>query len=734
MSNYYKKSVVLALTGIFLAGSILPFLALPVMASDPVNAGAFVFEDGMATWGSSVTIEPGQEFKISTYARNDSPDVQVTFVTMVDSVPQYSSYVTGSTFVLNNLGQWQAINDNGSFPFASGMTVTNDGILSPSESVQYKYSVKMPNFLPAGVTSASWSGPMLNFTDQTGNQTKGISENTSIQLVNVPQINSITVEQKTYQLGNTINFAVTGDAGKTAYVKFTTGTGEKTVTLTSTGTSYTGSYTVAAGDTISNTRARIYFENTAGIGSYRDAANDFSISAVAPVVTPPTTSGGGSTVSPSYTGGGSGSSAPLPTTTTGLFNSNGGTISLTLSSGTLVETTFANNTFSNNNDITLRLATAEEKKTAGPISSDTPFADENQFRLEGKLQGVDLTTFSKPYSIKIKLTPIQVASRNPEAYFITRYNSTTHQWTALTSTYSSDTKKITASTNEPCLFALAYNDKFVVQPIVTQPSIDTGFILGASTGIYPNGTLLKVKSNPAVWYIENNQRHLIPNPQVFQNRFNWKDVIELPNDKELNAYDRGDNLNFMAGTLIKSTAESTIYRVSSTGSLQPIKSEAVFLDRNYSYKSVITVSTETINALNKESAITDIDTLYEGDLVKAPTSVTVWRIGKNEEAMSFPNKDIFSAYKYNFNKVWTIARSRMEQIFNRVGEMNYPDGTLVKGTGKTVYVISDNTKRPFISDKIFTSMLYKWKNIKRVSDKYLANIPDGKAISTTLTW
>ena len=78
-------------------------------------------------------------------------------------------------------------------------------------------------------------------------------------------------------------------------------------------------------------------------------------------------------------------------------------------------------------------------------------------------------------------------------------------------------------------------------------------------------------------------------------------------------------------------------------------------------------------------------------------------------------------------RVRTINRDVFNQLARGV-DLNYPDGTLVraKDNAKT-YVIADSRKRE-ISPEDFKALLYRERNVKIISDRLLAQLPEAGPI------
>ncbi|OGY92162.1 MAG: hypothetical protein A3H70_04770 [Candidatus Komeilibacteria bacterium RIFCSPLOWO2_02_FULL_48_11] len=261
---------------------IIGVLGLSVKANNDIMVFGKLWEQGLDFWGNSVSVEPGQEFKITLFSGNYSQNQPVTNVKIIDSLPVNAAFVAGSSFqILNNDGVWEPLTDDGTTPFDDiGLAVTADGTLDAQEFANYKYTIKVDDFLPSNTTQLSWSGPTLYFTDASGNQTKNNSETVSITVVNLPAISSFTLSpaQSSYKLGDIITFTAIGSAGKTSSAQIAS----TTANLIDNAGTYAGSYTVQAGDNLSAV-PRAYLANDNGKGAYLDYQQNIVLDGVLPL-------------------------------------------------------------------------------------------------------------------------------------------------------------------------------------------------------------------------------------------------------------------------------------------------------------------------------------------------------------------------------------------------------------------------------------------------------------------
>ncbi len=94
--------------------------------------------------------------------------------------------------------------------------------------------------------------------------------------------------------------------------------------------------------------------------------------------------------------------------------------------------------------------------------------------------------------------------------------------------------------------------------------------------------------------------------------------------------------------------------------------------------------------------------------------------------------DIFNKFGYS----WTNIKSVSEDLLNNAppgkditNTYNYPDGTLIKGSGHPVYLVEKGLKRWIPNPQIFEARAFKWQNIIQAEDKILDKIKKGDDIS-----
>lgn len=463
--------------------------------------------------------------------------------------------------------------------------------------------------------------------------------------------------------------------------------------------------------------AVIYICDSAGNCSAISNEGDAQTNSQAVIFVP--TSGGG--------GGSSAPSAPSTASSAGTITTDGGAITTTTSSGSSATISIPANTASGT--VSVSEASATEKQSAPLSASDGAIVGNTVFNIQ--LSGVSSPTFANPVTLEFIYDPAQLNGLNPSLLNISYFDTALNKWVSLPSTINTTTHKVTAQTTHFTLFAITTVPPASGSTTNTTPADSTtstppattesGQVLGSSVGVYPNGSLLKAPNSPAVFYISNDQKHVITSAAVFNTRFNWNDIVYLPSTRQLDLYEAGDAVPFSVGTLTKEEGKSAVYRISATNGKQPILSSQIFLSRGYKWNQVIEVAPNALASYPEQAYISSADNFYTGDVVKVAPTAKIYQI-ETGSARLVPNVDVLKANKLDKKPIRSITAKEFKQ-FTLAADLFYPDGTLVKGSSSSaIYIISDGKKRAFSSGADLDALLYNRKQIKKVADKILAAI------------
>lgn len=183
--------------------------------------------------------------------------------------------------------------------------------------------------------------------------------------------------------------------------------------------------------------------------------------------------------------------------------------------------------------------------------------------------------------------------------------------------------------DNPAVYIISNNEKRLLSAFVfKQRGFKFASILTAEPGeldSYPSGalmppldgTLIKAKTEPAVYHVGNGTLEPM-SLFVFQQRgFKFADVVSIEK-AELQEWTLGKPLPPPTGLLVKAVSDPTVYYIES-GVKRPI-SYAVFVSSRFSFKNVIVASDQDINTIELGEALS----LPERALVKTADSATVY--------------------------------------------------------------------------------------------------------------
>ena len=194
--------------------------------------------------------------------------------------------------------------------------------------------------------------------------------------------------------------------------------------------------------------------------------------------------------------------------------------------------------------------------------------------------------------------------------------------------------------------------------------------------------------------------------------------------------------NLPNGILVKFPGDSTIYMVVN-GTLRPFTSPAIFHARGKKFEDVKELEDEHAdnypigrpvgqssddNGTPAGSSPTTTPastyspgTLPEGSVVKVPGEATVY-IVINGQLQAIPSLEVFKAWRKNFQDIQTITQSQLQSM-TISGVAGFPDGTLIKGSGPTIYVVKNGQLYGIPNMQTMNRHGYKLQNLIRVQDR-----------------
>ncbi|MEZ4617990.1 MAG: hypothetical protein R2867_21110 [Caldilineaceae bacterium] len=100
---------------------------------------------------------------------------------------------------------------------------------------------------------------------------------------------------------------------------------------------------------------------------------------------------------------------------------------------------------------------------------------------------------------------------------------------------------------------------------------------------------------------------------------------------------------------------------------------------------------------------------------------------ENGRKRIFPTAEIFLSHGYHWQQVVRISEKELTALPDGV-PMAFRDGTLIRGSGYTIFVVEKGLKRPFLEADDFQGMGYRWENIIQIPDEQLNALFMGPAL------
>lgn len=256
---------------------------------------------------------------------------------------------------------------------------------------------------------------------------------------------------------------------------------------------------------------------------------------------------------------------------------------------------------------------------------------------------------------------------------------------------------------------------------------DKPYTLRLAVKRHPNRKLIKVKGKPAVYIIEDDTKRPILSAGVFEaNNLDWSEIEEV-DQEELDTYADGENLNYPDGTLIKGSGPA-VYVVSN-GQKRPFINAKAFLKLGYQWKKIKRIRDAEVADYEIGPAITEDSDYPDGSLVREEGTAGIYLI-EGGQRKPIPSADVFLSNGYKWGQVLVVPKVQKNLLTKyKLGKkVSYPDGTLIKGSKSTVYVIDKGKKRPIKSADDFVSNNYRWNKIKVVSDADVNDYDTGNEV------
>ncbi|MBI4091104.1 MAG: hypothetical protein HY422_03695 [Candidatus Komeilibacteria bacterium] len=241
--------------------------------------------------------------------------------------------------------------------------------------------------------------------------------------------------------------------------------------------------------------------------------------------------------------------------------------------------------------------------------------------------------------------------------------------------------------------------------------------------LLPDGTVVKVEGDPGVWLLANGVKRAFTSNLALVSRYNPNLIVPI-SKSDLDSYDRGPDIEFAAYSLLRNATTGTIYLLTADQK-RAISSMEVFKTLGFNPEEVEEATDAQLMAIPDGRPVTLSDAYPTGSVLQDKATGKLFYV---ESGRKYPIIDkAILAVNFPAVSVTKVAASLLDKYANGL-PVQFKEGALVKGSGSEVYVISNQRKRHITSEKVFTTIGYKWSNIVVAGDDALSLHPTGDPI------
>jgi len=187
------------------------------------------------------------------------------------------------------------------------------------------------------------------------------------------------------------------------------------------------------------------------------------------------------------------------------------------------------------------------------------------------------------------------------------------------------------------------------------------------------------------------------------------------------------------GTLLKGSGHAVF--VMQNGLKRHVPNQQTFEAQGFDRAAILSVSNATLNGLATGQPLLDV--LANGNLLRGSTpQVYVMQGGRKRHVTSM---SVMTSCGYSRDAVYRISNSQLAAVATGAPlsgppcpVFSPPAGTLLKGSGQAVYVMSRGIKRHIPNGVTFEATGYKLGNVNSVPNASLASIPNGEPLLNAL--
>jgi hypothetical protein len=247
------------------------------------------------------------------------------------------------------------------------------------------------------------------------------------------------------------------------------------------------------------------------------------------------------------------------------------------------------------------------------------------------------------------------------------------------------------------------------------------FPVGYNKRAFLDDTL--IRSRTGVAYLQEGKKRPIIRPEVFDSRFNWKDVVDV-SETEWNRYSEEEALTMRNGMLVRETNSSDIYFISN-GKRYKFTGPSIFEGMGFRYANVVVVPDNTVG-IHPDGGVMQMGQYLDGTLITSEGKGV--ELLENGKRRPIPTPEIFDK-QFRWSDLVKVSGGVWDS-FAEGEAVYYPNGTLIREKDDyKVYITANGKKHWITSQSVFNGMGYKWNNIEVVSNGSTGGMLEGTPLT-----
>lgn len=241
--------------------------------------------------------------------------------------------------------------------------------------------------------------------------------------------------------------------------------------------------------------------------------------------------------------------------------------------------------------------------------------------------------------------------------------------------------------------------------------------------MFPDGMIVKTSDDPQVWLIQNGKRRLFTSLSVFLSRFTEKNIAVVPHT-DLETYEIDAPLKFPQYSLLQSPKGAVFLFMDDKK--YGIQSKKVFKKIGFQKEEIIFASQEDVDSIPTAGMISDPSHNPVGTLIQDKKTGGIYYV-LNGVKHPIVERSLLTT-KFAHNKIVPAKSDELAALSD--GEpIKFADGTLVSTPASpTIYLISNEQKRPFLSPDAFTALGFAWSQVVQTNGRALDLHEEGNPI------